>query len=91
MYDTQTATATSGWSNRETWLASLWLSNDVSSYGMLLKAYKRADSDFERAEWLESQLRDQLDSETGGAGLWSDLLSTAFARINWLEVIENNQ
>jgi hypothetical protein len=80
-----------GWSNRETWLASLWLSNDEFSYNLLLQAYKRSTTDFDRADWLEKQLRDQLDDEAGNASLWSDLLSTAFARINWVEVIEHNQ
>ena len=80
-----------GWSNRETWLASLWLNNEESSYELLLQAYKRSSTDFERADWLEKQLRDQLDDEAGDASMWSDLLSTAFYRINWVEVIEHNQ
>lgn len=79
-----------GWSNRETWLASLWLNNDESSYELLLSACKRRTTDFERADWLEKQLRDQLDNEAGDASMWSDLLSTAFYRINWVEVIEHN-
>ncbi len=80
-----------GWSNRETWLASLWLNNDEGSYELLLKACKRRTTDFERADWLEKQLRDQLDDEAGDASMWSDLLSTAFYRINWVEVIEHNR
>ena len=79
-----------GWSNRETWLASLWLNNDARSYGLLLQAMKSYDTDFKRAEWLEEQLREDLDYEAGNASMWSDLLSTAFCRINWVEVIENN-
>lgn len=80
-----------GWSNRETWLASLWLSNDECSYDLLLRAIRRCSTDFDRADWLEKQLRDQLYEEAGDASLWSDLLSTAFYRINWVEVIEHNQ
>ncbi len=80
-----------GWSNRETWLASLWLTNDQGSYALLMEALRTGDSDFARADWLEQQLREQLADEAGGASMWSDLLSTAFHRINWVEVIENNQ
>jgi len=80
-----------GWSNRETWLASLWLNNDEDSYRILLEAKKHSKTCFGRADWLERQLREQLDDEAGEASMWSDLLSTAFYRINWVEVIEHNQ
>jgi len=80
-----------GWSNRETWLASLWLNNEEGSYELLRRACKRCKTDFERADWLEKQLRNQLDNEADEASMWSDLLSTAFYRINWVEVIEHNQ
>ncbi len=80
-----------GWSNRETWLASLWLTNDQGSYALLGEAIRSGDSDFARADWLERELRDQLDDEAGNASMWSDLLSTAFCRINWIEVIEHNR
>ncbi len=80
-----------GWSNRETWLASLWLNNDEANYQLLLEAQRSGKTDFARADWLAGQLRDQLDDEAGDASMWSDLLSTAFYRIDWVEVIENNQ
>ena len=80
-----------GWSNRETWVANLWLTNDQASYYLLLEALKVSDSDFTCAEWLQEQLRYQLDEEAGSACMWSDLLSTAFYRIDWVEVIECNR
>jgi hypothetical protein len=79
-----------GWSNRETWLASLWLNNDEGSYALLLETGRQGEEPFDRADWLERQLREQLEYEADGANLWSDLLSTAFNRINWVEVVENN-
>ncbi|MEO6761574.1 MAG: hypothetical protein ABI220_04345 [Candidatus Saccharimonadales bacterium] len=79
-----------GWSNRETWLASLWLSNDESSYSTLTDALRVEGEVFDQADWLEQQLRQQLDCELDQASLWQDLLQTAFSRINWVEVIEKN-
>lgn len=79
-----------GWSNRETWLASLWLNNDEYSYSILGQALKREGEPIEKAEWLERHLREQLDDELEVASLWQDLLRTAFDRINWVEVVESN-
>jgi hypothetical protein len=79
-----------GWTNRETWLVSLWLNNDQDNYKVLLEALERNETDFKRAEWLNSQLEDLMSDLPLEASLWSDLLCTALARVNWLEVIENN-
>jgi hypothetical protein len=89
--DTVANTTYQGWSNRETWLASLWLNNDEASYALLLEAGRQGEEPFDRADWLERQLREQLDDEAGDASFWSDLLSTAFSRINWVEVVDNNK
>ncbi len=86
----QEATKYNGWSNRETWLANLWLNNDESSYDVLLKALCLSGDIYDRAEWLEEQLRCQLDDEIDVPCLWQDLLRTAFGRISWYELIENN-
>ena len=79
-----------GWSNHETWLASLWLAENESSYGLLLRALKVSGEVYDKANWLESRLRLQLDQEIDVACLWQDLLRSAFDRISWSEVIEKN-
>jgi len=89
MNDTVSATY-NGWSNRETWLVSLWLNNDPVNYALLQTACKRAGNAFNKAEWLESELQDEMCDLELEASLWSDLLGTALARVNWTEVIENN-
>ena len=79
-----------GWSNYETWLANLWLTNDESSYALLREAMsKDAWRTYEQAAWLEMMLRYQLDNEIDEPCLGQDLLR-AFGRINWSEIIENN-
>ena len=92
MYDVATirTDVVNGWSNRETWLANLWLTNDEYSYSVLMQATERKGEPYEKAYWLEHRLRDQLDCELEVASLWQDLLRTAFDRINWVEVIESN-
>ena len=84
------ATTYNGWSNRETWLASLWLTNEEVSFDLLRQAIKYSCDNSEQAAWLEESLRLQLSWEVDDdANLWSDLLTTAFGRINWLEVVEH--
>lgn len=84
------STTYNGWSNRETWLASLWLSNDPVNYSLLTEAMELDASDFVKAEWLQTHLSVVMYDLEIGASLWSDLLSTALSRVNWQEVIENN-
>lgn len=79
-----------GWSNRETWLGNLWLTNDEAFYRLFLIAIDDCKTDQELAEYIEQELREQLYDEVGVASLWQDLLGTAFDKIDWMEIISNN-
>lgn len=86
-------TSYNGWSNRETWLASLWLNNDESLYSQLTEA-KRVESDEAlQAEWLAERVHEQLDwhVDDQAASLWVDMLRTAFYRVDWCEIVSNNE
>lgn len=81
-----------GWSNKETWTASLWLNNDVQLYHQLLAAKRAGRSEAAQAEWLASCMNEQLNQHLNDdeASIWMDLLITAFNRIDWNEVVRNN-
>ena len=83
-------TTYNGWKNKETWLANLWLTGDPESYNVLMEAVNMQAPAYEKAEWLKELLEQQLDCEVEVPCLWRDLLQTAFAEIDWLEVIKNN-
>ena len=87
MSDTSTY---NGFKNRETWLISLWLNNDQDSYELLSNVLGLSTSRTRKAEKLHNLVEDQMYDLELEASLWSDLLSTALAKVDWLEVIESN-
>ena len=86
----QTNTTRKGWSNYETKLGSLWLTNDQSNYPILTEALRIEGETIDKANWLEQRMRWQLEDEISESSLWQDLLNCAFDRISWVEVIEKN-
>ena len=43
-----------GWSNRETWIVNLWLTNDMVSYDYLQQLYMKRSEIWEKAKELEA-------------------------------------
>lgn len=79
-----------GWSNRETWLTNLWLTNEEHGYAVLMEAVSLQRPAVDKAEWLRAQLEEQLDMEVVEPCLWCDLLQHAFRRVDWLEIVKGN-
>jgi ATP-dependent phosphoenolpyruvate carboxykinase len=79
-----------GWKNRETWLTSLWLNNDRGDYELLLRVLMLDKPELYKATKLKAILEDQVYDLELETSLWTDLLSTALAKVNWLEIIESN-
>ena len=82
-----------GWSNRETWLASTWLNSDSWGHSIIVtlnRCYANADS-YDKAEWLELAVRESYEDELQRSDLCTDLLNTAVNRINWYEIVTNNE
>ena len=79
-----------GWSNRETWLGNLWLSNDEGFYELFCRAVRENTNITETAQCIEQGLRWQLEDELDTASLWQDLLGWAFDQIDWVEIVSKN-
>lgn len=96
MHDVAEATQTittaeyNGWSNRETWLVNLWLSNDMGSYEFLRSICRKDCEMWEKAEEIEAHFQYQLEDMYDAPTFWSDILGTALDRVDWHRVIEAN-
>ena len=78
------------WSNRETWLVNLWLSNGMGSYEFLQDICRKDCETWEKVEALEAHFQHQLEEMYDQPTFWSDILGTALDRVDWHRVIEAN-
>lgn len=77
-----------GWTNHETWLAHLWLTNDCGTSELVHELVADNDVDDGSAaqalkDWTNEALVGPFQTESG---LASDLLTGAFEAINWHEI-----
>lgn len=82
------STEYNGWTNRETWMVNLWLTNDECYYEELCSIIKNFGTS-EQPEEIKQYVHWIIDIDE--ANMTSDLLSTSLARVNWYEIAENNR
>lgn len=88
-----------GWTNYETWAVALWLDNEEPSYrywrAVARDTVQICDRQNEHREEALNVLTDRLKEEihdtlmSGVADLTSDLVASALAEVNWLEIAEH--
>ncbi len=79
-----------GWSNRETWIVNLWLTNSECFYSELCRILSSFNKVYEQSDELERYIRLTI-TELNESSLVSDLLNTSLARVDWTEIVEANQ
>ena len=72
-----------GWTNRETWLANIWLDAGEVENGAFIRLATELSAS-ELADSLEDYYASVLPELP--SGLYADLLAGAVARINWREI-----
>jgi hypothetical protein len=94
----QTTHGYNGWTNYETWVVNLWLTNDEGTCryweSTAQEIYESAQpkapfSRDERAALLLAEaMKEQLeeDNPLRESGLYTDLLTAALSEVNWYEI-----
>ena len=85
-----------GWHNYETWAVNVWLTNEPDTYERLMSIVQNPDTLGEQStalkEWIRHDQGDMADNaEPGVAGMYVDLLASAFDMVDWKEIIQNKQ
>ncbi len=85
------STEHNGWTNRETWLVNLWLTNEEYNYDLVAHIVQAFDTISEQAGELEHWIRASFETREKEASPWKDLLGAAIDRVDWRQIAENNQ
>lgn len=75
-----------GWTNYETWCASMWLDNDEGTYS---ESRSMAEDYEDDPHGFAAALREMMDDTNplaDSASMWTDLLNAAFSEIDWHEI-----
>ncbi len=82
-----------GYTNYATWCVCLWWNNDQALHERLREIARNPNADdHEKSDQLQEMTEDWcFDYGTKEADLSTDLLSSALADVNWLEIIETNK
>ena len=76
-----------GYTNRETYLVSLWLSNSEGSYHYWIEQGETLSAS-ELAATMEDEFIQAAETDLDGSFALLDLLKAALGRVNWPEVAE---
>lgn len=77
-----------GWTNYETWVVALWISNDERSEQYWSQLADEL-SDYELSSKLKSEIGTDGNPLIDEAGMYTDLLGNALSGVDWLEIAQN--
>ncbi len=77
-----------GWTNYETWNASLWMDGDTFWHERGEELMQEHNNDADDAKYaLSKEMEDYYEEcKPEAAGMYADLLSASMSRINWYEI-----
>lgn len=74
--------------NKYTWLVSLWLDNDYGLHSLVNEFANDCDDVTELAERVKDFVVDESNPLADQASMYSDILGYALAQVNFVEVVQ---
>ena len=84
-----TGTTYNEWTNRETWLVNLWLTNDAETLDAAQAVVSADDMMLQEAAAALEEFVDELLDCGDSAGFRRDMIDCALVRVNWAEIVES--
>ena len=92
-YKRDQAVQYNGWSNFETWIFNLWITNNEGDYRHALQLTEDSINKYELSkdleEWAEDMADDVLRSYEYAHGFIKDMVNTSIKEVNFYEVAEH--
>ncbi len=78
----------SGWTNYETWLVNLWLTNDEGIYNSMLELAASCADECGAAEAIKDCI-EECNPLNDTATLFTDLMNATLSEVNWHEIAKS--
>lgn len=76
-----------GWTNWETWITALWISEGLISEESIRDAVREHDGDsYAVGQWARDMVEEYAGEIIEGAGLVSDLVSGCLGSVDWYSI-----
>lgn len=77
-----------GWTNYETWLANLWLTNDEPSYKVVSLTAQEYDDAYDLGKWIERYASAYFGVDDLH-GFAADMMNASWQEIDWTEIADS--
>ncbi len=76
-----------GWTNRETWLVSLWIDNEYSLYQTVRELVAEEKSNHKVVEYLQEMIEED-NPLCSSATVYANLLCDSLSKVDWYEIVK---
>jgi len=78
-----------GWTNYETWVVNLWLTNYSGTYDAILESVRDNAADHDAGEAIKEFVEELNPLNDKEPSLFTDLMNGALSEVNWREIAQS--